>query len=528
MTSRTESATRPAWMPECWDMEADVVIAGYGGAGATCAAIATDAGQEVLLLEKGAVGGGNSACIAGSLLVASVDDDKSLEYLDWMCGGQTEKDVLLAYLDGLGRLAEFESRLGFPLKPDARPFRADGFFPEFPEAPGAEGFLGVSFIKAPGGAALFESIARLAESQGARVEYSTPVTALIQDPASGEILGVTASAPDGTRISVKARKAVVLATGGFEFNERMRQQYISHCPTLFSGSSNLTGEGIEMAQAAGAQLWHMNSVTGPLNWGVQVDPDTVYVTHEFMRMTGYGYNAGLFKDAGSVIWANKHGRRFYDETTEMAGLHHGYGNREPWFAMEVETAEFANVPAFQIFDQKAFDAGAAMTTKNSRLPAWSEDNRAELERGWIIKADTVEELARRCVFPTFPGASRGGHIDPGQLVDTVEEWNRMCAAGEDRHHGRAEFLTPLDTGPFYAVGPMLPTFINTHGGPKHDADQRVLDARDQPIPRLYAIGECGSMWGPYYNSMGDIAEFMISGRLAARHAAALTPWDETA
>ena len=160
------------------------------------------------------------------------------------------------------------------MKPDPMPFRADGFFPEFPSAPGADGFQGISLIQAPGGSALYDSIAGLAEGLGARAYYSTAATGLIQDPDSKEILGVAAVTTAGERIHVKARKGLVLATGGFEFNEKMRQQYITHCPTYFLGSPNLTGDGITLAQAAGAQLWHMNSVTGPLYWGLQVDAAT--------------------------------------------------------------------------------------------------------------------------------------------------------------------------------------------------------------------------------------------------------------
>lgn len=522
MTSRSSD---PEGVPSEWDLEADVVIVGYGGAGASCAAMAAEHGADVLILEKGESGGGNSVCVAGSLIMTSTDDEQSIEYLDWMCGGQTEVEVLRAYLDGLKRIPEFQSKLDFALKEDPKSFRADGFFPEFPNAPGAGSLLGMSVIAAPGGAALYNSIARLAEANGARVEYRTPATALIQDPTSGEILGVRARTPHAKEITVKARKATVLATGGFEFNDAMRKQYLTHCPVLFLGSPNLTGDGIVMAQAAGAQLWHMNSAAGPLYWGIQVDERRVYVTYDFMRMAGFGYRAGAFKDAGSVIWVNKDGRRFHNEITETADVHHGYSNRESWLGVDAEVPEFRNPPVFQIFDEKARAAGAVMTTLNSVTPPWSEDNLDELSNGWIVQADTLEELASKCSYPSVPGAIRAGQLDPAQLVETVARYNEQCAAGVDPDFGREEFLVPLDTPPYYAVGPLLPTFVNTHGGPKHDARQRVLDSADRPISRLYAIGECGSLWGPYYNSMGDITEFITSGVIAAANVVEERAWD---
>jgi succinate dehydrogenase/fumarate reductase flavoprotein subunit len=516
------------WLPPVWDRSADHVVVGFGGSGATYAATAAGLGEDVLVLEKADEGGGNSVCVAGSLLTYPVDDEKALRYLDWMCAGQTERDVLEGFVEGMKSIPEFQSQLGFEMKEDPQPFRADGFFPEYPGAPGAEGLLGLSAIKAPGGAALWESIARLARSRGATVENRMRVIELVQDPITREVLGVVAEDSDGQRITVQGRKATVLATGGFEFNERMRRQYLTHAPVLFLGSPQLTGDGIELAQETGAQLWHMNSVSGPLYWGIEVEPGRVYVTYDFMRMSGFGHRAPIFRDAGGVIWVDRHGRRFHNETTETGDVHHGYSNRESWFRLDVDTAEFEHIPAFQIMDGQAFRTGAAMTTLNSRTPEWSEDNRAELDNGWVIQADTLEELAEKCAYAEAPGSYRGGHLDPAQLVETVRAYNAACETGEEDEFGRTDYRAPLGEGPYFAVGPMLPTFVNTHGGPKHDRRQRVLDHRDQPIGRLYAIGECGSLWGPYYNSMGDIAEFLVSGQSAARDAAALAPWTETA
>lgn len=511
-----------------WDDTADVVVIGYGGSGATLAAVAAGEGADVLVIEKGEQGGGNSVCVAGSLILTSVDDAGSLEYLDWLCGGQTEHEVLQAYIDGLDDIPEFQSHLGFEMKPDPQSFRADGFFPEFPGAPGAGSIQGLSVIKAPGGAALYNAIAALAEQRGARVRTQVRATRLVQDPASGEVLGVEAvDEATGRPLRLRGARATVIATGGFEFDADMKSQYLTSCPIHFMGSANLTGDGIKMAQAAGAQLWHMNSAAGPLYWGLEARPGQVYATHDFMAMAGFGFESPVFKGAGSLIWVDKRGRRFADETVETGTVQHGYRHRGLWLEADVDNADFAHVPSFLVFDHKAFEAGAVMTTFNSRTPEWSDDNRAELDEGIIVRADTLEELAEKCAFEAAPGAYRGGHIPPEALAETVAAYNASCTSGEPDACGREHFRVPLDQGPFYAVGPLHPTYVNTHGGPKHDARQRVLDHADQPIPRLYAVGECGSMWGPYYNSMGDITEFMVSGRTAAQHIMTLDPLVET-
>ncbi|MEX3857465.1 succinate dehydrogenase/fumarate reductase flavoprotein subunit [Paraburkholderia youngii] len=507
------------WTEPRWDEQADMVVVGYGGAGATFAFAAAEQGADVLILEKGAQGGGNSVCVAGGLIMTSVDEEESFKYLNWLCAGQTEESVLRHFVSSLKDIPAFQHKLELPLKDNPQPFSAPGFFPEFAGAPGAESIKGMSVVAAPGGAGLYNAISAQAEKAGARVKYSTRVTRLIQHPVTRAILGVEAEREDGTTITIRGRKATVLASGGFEANEAMCKQFLTACPIYFLGSPNLTGDGIRMAQEVGAQLWHMNAVAGPLNMGIKTKEGYVYVTYDLNKVAGFGYKSGAFKDGGSLLWVNRQAKRFHNETIDTSVVQHGLANRDTWLATTPGIPEFTNVPAFHIFDEKVRAGGAAMTTLNSRVPPWSQDNLKELEEGLIIKADTLEELALKCQWPEIPGVTKAGHLDPQALRETVERYNEQCRLNADPEFGRETFLVPLnDEGPYYAIGPMLPTYLNTHGGPKHDAGQRVLDHQDKPIPGLYAVGECGSLWGPFYNSMGDIAEFIVSGMTAAKTA----------
>jgi succinate dehydrogenase/fumarate reductase flavoprotein subunit len=515
------------WSAPEWDQEADMVVVGYGGAGATFAFTAAELGADVLVLEKGERGGGNSVCVAGGLIMTSTDEAATFEYMNWLCAGQTEESVLRHFVAGLKAIPAFQHKLGLPLKDNPKPFRAPGFFPEFPDAPGSESVHGMSVVSAPGGAGLYNAIAAVAERSGARVQCNTTVTRLVQHPVTREILGVQARTADGETVAIKARKATVLASGGFEADDAMCRQFLTPCPIYFLGSPNLTGDGIRMAQAAGAQLWHMNAVAGPLSWGIKSKRGHVYVTYDLNRIAGFGYNSGAFKNGGSLLWVDKNAERFHNETTDTADVRHGLANRDTWLATDSGTPGFGHVPVFQIFDEKVRAGGAAMTTLNSRTPSWSEDNLAELQEGSVIRADTLEELALKCCWPDIPGVARAGHLDPNALKNTVARYNANCLAEHDPDFGRSTFLVPLDTGPYYAIGPMFPTYLNTHGGPKHDVRQRVLDHDDQPIGRLYAIGECGSLWGPNYNSMGDIAEFIVSGTTAAQAAVEEVEWDKS-
>ena len=65
---------------------------------------------------------------------------------------------------------------------------------------------------------------------------------------------------------------------------------------------------------------------------------------------------------------------------------------------------------------------------------------------------------------------------------------------------------------------------NTQGGPEHDAQQRIIDVEDNPIPRLYAAGEMGSAWGHLYMSGGNLAECLVTGQISGKQAAALEAW----
>ena len=86
-------------------------------------------------------------------------------------------------------------------------------------------------------------------------------------------------------------------------------------------------------------------------------------------------------------------------------------------------------------------------------------------------------------------------------------------------------MFPVKTPPFY-VGEIWPLVSNSQGGPVHDARQRVLNTYGETIPRLYEAGELGSIWGYIYLGAGNLAECIITGKVAADDATALAPWDQ--
>ena len=191
---------------------------------------------------------------------------------------------------------------------------------------------------------------------------------------------------------------------------------------------------------------------------------------------------------------------------------------------------YPKVPFYWIFDEKrrrdgplASEHGAC--AKLSGIPGsgyytWSRDNSIEINRGWILKANTLEELAMK--IKADP--DNKGLMDLSVFKNTVERFNQSCKKGQDFDFKRPKWsLTPLEDPPYYAVK-LWPGGPNTQGGPKRNAEGQVCRPGNKIIPRLYAAGELGSIWGMLYQAGGNIAECIACGRLAGVNAASERPW----
>ena len=135
-----------------------------------------------------------------------------------------------------------------------------------------------------------------------------------------------------------------------------------------------------------------------------------------------------------------------------------------------------------------------------------------MAKGWIIRTKTIAELARRI------------SADESTLESTIAKYNEYCEAGKDADFGRPkEHLRAIKGPPYYAIK-LQPMLINTQGGPRRDKQARVIDVDGKPIPRLYAAGELGSIWGFMYQGANNVSECLVFGRIAGRNAAAEKPW----
>jgi succinate dehydrogenase/fumarate reductase flavoprotein subunit len=491
-----------------FDRTVDVVVLGLGDAGAVAAVTAHDEGAEVLVIEKQAAGDHrpNSRYAAGFFLVPQ-DVDGAVEYLSalYAVNGELpliEPDLIRTWAEETAANPDWLDRHGGKyLKLDIRG--------EHPSLPGHESIRVYKAQPTSGpdgytGCPMHGFLRSLVAERGIEVRYGTAARWLLTD-SRGAVVGVQLEGADGVE-RIGARRGVVLAVGGFEASERLKTQYLPVTPVHFYGTEHNTGDGITMAAEIGAELWHMNVWPGHF---VARFPEAGYTGGTGIDLWG----SGRFGPAEGVrppgsIFVDGSGRRFIGEPGKQHAAHLSL------LAMDADQLTYPRIPTWWIFDRTRFDRATLVPTYSGPTGpvqdyTWSEDNVAELRRGWIQSAGSIPELARAC------------GLDPVALEQTVARYNEHCAAGVDADFGRDPgTLTPLGGDRYFAV-PLWPGGSHTVGGPRRDAKARVASIHGGWIDNLYSAGELGSLHGLLYpTGGGSIAECLAFGRIAGHNAAA--------
>ncbi|OMC31019.1 3-ketosteroid-delta-1-dehydrogenase [Mycobacterium sp. GA-1841] len=296
---------------------------------------------------------------------------------------------------------------------------------------------------------------------------------------------------------IRARRAVILGSGGFEHNEQMRVKY-QRAPITTEwtvGAVANTGDGILAAEKQGAALEFMEDSW----WG----PTVPLVDSPWFALSERN-------SPGSII-VNMAGKRFMNESMPyVEACHHMYGGE---YGQGPGPGE--NIPAWLIFDQQYRDRFIfAGLQPGQRIPKkW-------LESGVIVKADTLEELAAKTGLPADAFAA------------TIDRFNGFARSGvdEDFHRGESAYdryygdptnkpnpnLGEIKHGPFYAAK-MVPGDLGTKGGIRTDVRGRALRDDNSVIEGLYAAGNVSSpvMGHTYPGPGGTIGPAMTFGYLAA-------------
>lgn len=518
-----------------WSEEAEVVIVGYGGAGAVTAITAHDAGAKVLILEKQLADTATSTNhtpstrMSGGAFICPDDPEKALQYL---CGlrrigneppDSEEEGMLRVLAERMVGNAEWMQSIGGVLGGvesisrtlSIEPSKLRSVGPavgmrevDFPQLPGAESTY-IFFMKAADGyrhgASFFKTLSDAVEKRRIPVLWGASAEHLVVE--NGAVRGIVCRS-GGKTVAIRATRGVVLACGGFEFNDWLKNNYLRPLPIHFYGNPGNEGEGVNMTLEVGAALWHMNCLSFRVTMKFP-EQQVAFGTQHHSQMS---------------IFVDKRGNRFTNERFKV----HAFGYELAGY--DCYAACYPRVPSYWVFDEKRRKLGAIASYHGICNPpkgvmgpihyVWSEDNSVEIDKGWIIKASTIEELAGKIAADP----DDNGLMSASNFKATVQRYNQFCKNGEDLDfHRPTSGLAPLEDPPYYAVK-LWPGGPNTQGGPRRNKECQVVRPDNSPVPRLYAGGELGSHYGMLYNGGGNIAECIALGRLVGENVAAEKRW----
>jgi flavocytochrome c len=454
--------------------EVDLVVVGGGLAGYCAALEAAQRGASVLLLEREPRIGGATILSGGSFAFAGtplqrglgIEDSAQLLFDDLRRVGGFENDEALVrvYVDNQMAAYHWLAQCGVQFE---RVFVASGQSVPRGHSRNPSEVLAI--------------VADNAHRTG-RVEtrLRSRVLRLVRDGHGGPILGVDVLTPTGEH-QVRARRGVVLATGGFSRNEKLLTLFApGQAGAQRMGSPGNVGDGLLMAWREGAAFRDMGYIKGTFGSHVSAGSED-----HFLLFPMY---------AGGIV-VNQQCERFVDESLSYKLI----GDaclKQP------------GCIGYQIFDQPIFERG------RDGIP--SMDFAADFAAGRVVTAPTLDALAQLL------------GLDAARLAATVAEYNGFVQQGQDPAFGRDGLcnhygeLATIGTGPFYAFV-STSVVLATYCGLTVDATGCVQDVCGQPIERLYAAGGVmGGFHGKAYMTGTANGKATIFGRLAAQSALGVT------
>lgn len=525
--------------------DADVLVLGSGGAALCAALVPAQNGLKVKVLERTEYLGGTTAVSAGMLWIpnnhhmpeADVADSRkeAIDYVTRIAGGQAAADLVAAFIDeGPAMVRWLEASTQVRLCPidrpdyhseflgakeggralDNQPIDANGlgesaalirpshWYPEpYTYEERRRGLATKSLIEDRldtnvwcFGRALVGGLVKACLDAG--VDFHTRQRAVRLTKEDGRVAGVIVRSNDGTETAYPAARAVVIATGGFEWNDELKSSFLPGPDIGPMSPPYNEGDGLLMGLDAGAAIRNMNAAAYHIAFQI---PGEVIEDRKRTR-----FISGERALPGSII-VNRNGQRIVNEASSYSDM------AAPFQVFDPDGYDHPNLISYLVFDERFRRryTFATLAPDQEETPQWVH-----------VGAD-LKELA----------AQAG--IDLTGLEAQVRRFNGFAAAGvdeqfhrgetrHDRHYGDAEHgpnpcLGALTEGPFYAI-PVIVGTLGTRGGLRTDANARVLDNFGAVIQGLYCCSNAmaAATGGGYPGAGGTLGPNLTFGYVAGK------------
>lgn len=550
-----------------WDKEADVVVVGSGATGLPAALEAAENGASVILIDANYDVGGHAILSGGAVPLGGgtsrqkkygIEDSPDMVFRDLTDWSVVEpngapdyryndKEIIRAFADNSASTFEWLVAHGvvfFEKAPDGAFGSAVGnSVPrENHTDPGTWTQIQIGEPVDPvvatreldGGIGFIRPLEAAARKTNMQILLKHRMTSLIREtPSSGRVLGIQVSS-EGKTFNIRARKGVILGTGGSSSNVNFRRIFDPRLTEEYMvGGEPYTPQdasGELAAVAVGASLW------GAFNDGGEFGLRLVKPTRIGCQ---YGYGnlewrpkspifhlaraSGLtVRDYQNLICVNQIGMRFYDETKG------GYTSNDYNSLKSYKQGSYLNSAGIKYDPANYLNAALAGTGEsvNGGGPIWAifdadavkreqwkvDPPQVDKDAGYFFAADTAAGLAAAIVNKyqrkPIPGSA---------LEDTVTRYNSFVDAGKDADFGKAGPKYKIATPPFYAAW-ATPVVHDTRAGLRINAKCQVVDFSGSAIPGLYCGGESAGGF-----SMHGLARCCVQGRIAGKNAASEKP-----
>ena len=558
----TDASAQAATPPTRWDRESDVVVIGSGATGMPAAIAAGEAGSSVIIVEANkdigghAIVSGANIPLGGGTSVqkkAGINDSPDLVFrdlTDWSIVQPNgapdyrynDHEIIRAFADNCAQTFEFLVARGVTFvndKPDGRAGSAHGnsvprqmhvAVNDWPQVQTGQPVPAAERATASNGNGLMRPLEAAARKAGVQILLEHRMTAIYREhPQSGRVLGIAVN-NNGRTLNIRARKAVIVATGGVSGNVHFRRMFDPRLTEEYCGLAGMPwsdqdASGELASMAVGASLWGLANFASETGSGL-TKPGKIGCQYGYVNLTWMPGSpvfdaaraSGLrVADWQNVIMVNMLGKRFYDETgDDFTG--NQYNQIKPYDPASYRNAKnvaynpnnFINAALAGIGDGKngggpiwaIFDADAVQREQWDPKPP-----NVDTGAGFFFSADTVEALASKIQmkYQRVP-------MPPANLRETVARYNSFVDTGKDADFEKPAPKYKLAKAPFYAAW-ATPVIHDTRAGLRINADCQVMDMNGQVIPSLYCGGESAGGF-----SMHGLARCLCQGYIAGYRA----------